>query len=111
MYGIPNCDSCKKARRWLESRDVEYHFHDLRVDGLDRTMIGRWYVTAEWKRLLNTRSTTWRNLPDEQKIGVDADGALELMLTNPTLVKRPVLEHATGIEVGFSAARYEEIVG
>ena len=106
IYGIPNCDSCKKARRFLESRDVDYNFHDVRADGVDREMLERWLRGIEWKSLLNTRSTTWRNLGDDEKSDVDKDRAVGLMLAHPTLIKRPVAESASLTTVGFSPEQY-----
>jgi arsenate reductase len=111
IYGIPNCDTCKKARRWLESHDIEHRFHDVRADGIDQDTIESWLQHVDWKTLLNTRSTTWRNLPDASKADVDVDRALSLMLEHPTLIKRPVLEHAGGVEVGFREQRYQSIAG
>ena len=106
LYGIPNCDSCKKARKHLESLNIEYAFHDLRVDGVDRDLLQRWLRTIEWRALLNTRSTTWRSLGDDEKSDVDQDRAVELMLAHPTLIKRPVAESGDRLTVGFTAERY-----
>ena len=111
VYGIPNCDKCRAARRWLKSNAVDHAFHDVRADGLDRDTIAAWMGQSDWKTLLNTRSTTWRALDDHDKADLDDDKALRLILAYPTLLKRPVLEHADGIEVGFSADRYAEIPG
>jgi Spx/MgsR family transcriptional regulator len=106
IYGIPNCDTCKKARRWLDAQRTEYRFHDVRADGIDRATLENWLTQVDLKTLLNTRSTTWRNLSGEQKANVDIDSALSLMLEHPTLIKRPVLVHEGGIEVGFKDERY-----
>ena len=111
IYGIPNCDTCKKARRWLDAHAVEYRFHDLRADGIDSVTIQRWLEQVELKTLLNTRSTTWRNLPDELKVDIDVDRASSLMLEHPTLIKRPVLVHGGGVEVGFRDERYRLLIG
>jgi arsenate reductase len=111
IYGIPNCDTCKKARRWLDAQGTEYRFHDVRADGIDRATLESWLTQVDLKTLLNTRSTTWRNLPDEEKAEVGNDRALSLMLEHPTLIKRPVLDHGGGIVVGFKEDRYREIVG
>ena len=107
LHGIPNCDSCRKARRWLDDAGKTYRFHDLRSDGLSRPMLDRWLEDTEWKSLLNTRSTTWRQLDEKSKSGLDAARAKNLMLQHPTLVKRPVLECDSGIAVGFSADQFE----
>lgn len=105
IYGIPNCDGCRKARKWLDTNGIEYEFHDLRQDGVDKTMLERWAGAVGWKALLNTRSTTWRGLPDADKQEVDEPGAIRLMAAHPTLIKRPVIEGAEGTQVGFDAMR------
>ena len=110
LYGIKNCDTVKKARVWLEQHDVAYRFHDLRADGLDAARLRGWVKTLDWKTLLNTRSTTWRQLPDADKHELDAVSAIKLMLAHPTLIKRPVLEHGTVVTVGFNATTYSRIV-
>lgn len=107
LFGIKNCDSCRNARHWLNEHHVEYHFHDLRDDGLDEVMLSRWLESLDWETLLNRRSTTWRQLSESEREPMNTERALQLMLTHPTLVKRPVLEHSTNITVGFSPARYE----
>lgn len=106
IYGIPNCDSCRKACKWLDAEHVPYHFHDLREDGIDREMLDRWLAVTDWKTLLNTRSRTWRALSDEQKTDVDQADAVRLMLAHPTLIKRPVAEAGRSVLVGFSAEDY-----
>jgi len=106
IYGIPNCDSCRKARRWLESGSVEHHFHDLRNDAIRSDVLARWAGSVGWQKLLNTRSTTWRGIPQEQREDMDEERALKLMLQHPTLIKRPVLENKNLILVGFSDESY-----
>lgn len=106
LYGIPNCDSVRKARRWLDGRGVAYVFHDFRKDGLDAKQLAGWLKQAGWETLLNRKGTTWRQLPAEQREGVDAKRAQALMLEMPTLIKRPVLETGKDLEVGFDADRY-----
>jgi len=106
LYGIPNCDTCRKARRWLSEHSVEYRFHDLRVDGLERATLERWVDHAGWKKLLNTRSTTWRNIPAAARENLDRAKALTLLLENPTLVKRPVVVFGARTLVGFDANIY-----
>ena len=90
LYGIPNCDTCRKARSFLEQEGVDYRFHDLREDGLDRAMVERWVAAAGLDALLNRRSTTWRQLPAGDRDQLTESAAIELMLAHPTLVKRPV---------------------
>lgn len=106
LYGIPNCDSCRKARKWLDSKNVAYHFHDLRADGIDRHRIREWLRAVDWKTLLNTRSTTWRELTAAEKKDLDEARAIKLLLAHPTLIKRPVLQSGETLAVGFSAEKY-----
>jgi arsenate reductase len=106
IYGIPNCDTCKKARKWLEANSVEHRFHDLRVDGLERATLTRWGRSAGWQKLLNTRSITWRGLPEAARQDINEHRPRELMLENPTLIKRPVLETKKDVLMGFSSAGY-----
>jgi len=108
LYGIKNCDTVKKARVWLEQHNVTYRFQDLRVDGLDAARLRSWVKTLGWEALLNTRSTTWRQLPDADKRDLHATSAAKLMLAHPTLIKRPVLENGTEVTAGFSAAAYSK---
>ncbi len=107
LYGIKNCDTVKKARKWLESNDVNYQFHDFRVDGLTAEMIEQWFTTVGWEKLLNKRSTTWRQLDDAQKENINEQSAASLLLNNPTLIKRPVLDNEITILVGFSEESYQ----
>ena len=109
IYGIPNCDTCRKARKWLEREGVNYRFHDVRADGLDRSSVARWAGRVGWQKLFNTRSATWRNLADAERADLDADKAVTLMLAHPTLVKRPVAESGETVLVGFSEATYAEL--
>lgn len=104
VYGIKNCDTCRKALKWLSAEGIEHTFHDFRVDGLDAAKVTRWSDAVGWEKLLNRRGTTWRNLPDSDKDGVDAASAQTLMAGNPTLIKRPVFDDGTSILVGFTAA-------
>ena len=106
IYGIPSCDTCRKARNWLTEHAKEHKFHDLREDGLDVQMLGRWAQTSDWQELLNTRSVTWRKIPEVDRSDMTKDRAFSLMLDNPTLVKRPVLESPQFIAVGFSEKRF-----
>ena len=102
IYGIPNCDSCKKAHNSLDAAGVDYRFHDVRLDGIDRADIERWLAAIDWRLLLNTRSTTGRGLDNAQKNDVDQSQAVELMLKHPTLIKRPVIQSGSEVVVGFS---------
>lgn len=110
MYGIKNCDTVKKARLWLEGRGLAYGFHDYRVDGLDPATLARWRDALGWEKLLNRGSTTFRGLPDSDKAGLDADKATALMLAQPTVIKRPVLDIDGRLTIGFKPETYEKAV-
>ena len=103
LHGIPNCDTVKKARRWLDERGVAYRFHDFRKDGLDAARLQRWIDVLGWEKLLNRSGTTFRKLPDADKDGLDAAKAKALMLDQPAMIRRPVVEGSDGVSVGFSA--------
>lgn len=109
IYGIPNCDSCRDARKWLDQHAVEHEFHDIRTDGLEIQAIHRWAKNAGWEKLLNTRSQTWRKIAQADREGIDEGRALALMFAQPTLIKRPVLEYENQVVVGFSAGEYEKL--
>lgn len=108
LYGIPNCDSVKKARRWLESENKAYNFHDFRKDGLRLEQLRHFVQHQSWENLLNRRSSTWNQLSDPEKANLCESSALELMLKYPTLIKRPVLDTGTQILIGFSAEHYQQ---
>jgi arsenate reductase (glutaredoxin) len=101
IYGLKNCDTCRKANKWLDAAGIEYHFKDVRDDGLESKTIVRWITTVGWEVLLNRRGTTWRNLADADKHEVDATKALALMSEHPALIKRPVFEINETVLVGF----------
>ncbi len=109
VFGLKNCDSCRKATKWLESEGIEFSFHDVRADGLDRQALDRWIARVGWETLLNRKSTTWRGLDDADKSDVDEAAARRLMLANPTLVKRPVIEVGRHLHVGFGPKVQEEL--
>lgn len=109
VYGLSSCDSCRAARQWLAERGVDYRFHDLRSDGLDVQTLERWAGRIDWRKLVNTRSITFRKLPEVDRGDMTWTRMLAAMLDHPTLVKRPVMEHRRFIAVGFSTAQYEEI--
>lgn len=111
VYGIKNCDTVKKARRWLEANDVAFNFHDFRADGLDQHTIETWLQNVSWEILLNKRGTTWRKLIDPRKDQLDQAIAIELMIDNPTLIKRPVLTNNDDCLVGFKEAEYAAYFG
>jgi Spx/MgsR family transcriptional regulator len=109
LYGIKNCDTVKKARRWLEDNGQEFTFHDVRTDGLDKTEVKRWLREAGFDVVVNKRSTTWKQLDDVQKDGLSEANSLDLLLANPTLIKRPVLTINNTVLVGFKADQYKVI--
>ena len=113
LYGIKNCDTVRKARKWLESSGVDYSFHDFRADGLDKKDLSAWVKSVGWEILLNKRSTTWKQLSAKDKETVDEAKAITLMLANPTLIKRPVLvfknQSGKKVHVGFKPAEYEKL--
>lgn len=101
LYGIPNCDTVKKARAWLDGRGQAYAFHDYKKAGIDAARLRGWVGAAGWEVLLNRAGTTFRKLPDADKTGLDADKAVALMLAQPSMIKRPVVEHNGGLLIGF----------
>ena len=109
VYGIPNCDTVKKARRWLDANGIDHGFHDLRADGVTPDMLARWAADAGWHSLLNKRSTTFRKLDNSVKEQAvqDRDTALALMMQHPTLIKRPVLEIEGRVLIGFNESEWE----
>ena len=102
LYGIPNCDTVKKARKWLDARGLDYAFHDYKKEGADAGKLASWSDAAGWEVLLNKRGTTFRNLDDADKADLDRDKAIELMVAHPSMIKRPVVEYDGGVLVGFS---------
>ena len=107
IHGIKNCDTMKKARAWLDKRGVEYAFHDYKTQGIARERLERWEKKVGWEILLNRAGTTFRELPDNDKNGLDAKKALALMLAQPSMIKRPVLELPGGkLLVGFFPETY-----
>lgn len=109
LYGIKNCDTVKKARVWLDSRGVAFTFHDYKVAGIARETLIGWARIAGWEALLNRAGTTFRKLADEDKEGMDEAKAIALMLAQPSMIKRPVLDVSGKLLVGFRPAEYEKI--
>jgi arsenate reductase len=110
IYGIRNCDTMKKARDWLDAHDVAYEFHDYKAAGIDRPSLERWMKTVGWEALLNRAGTTFRKLPDAARKDLDERKALALMLEQPSMIKRPVLERDRTLLVGFTAERYSALI-
>ncbi|MBK1622934.1 ArsC family reductase [Afifella marina] len=111
IYGIKNCTTMKKARAWLDEHQVDYAFHDYKTAGIDETRLRGWADAAGWEKLLNRAGTTFRKLPDEKKADLDRDKAIALMLEQPSMIKRPVLEASDGLLVGFKPEEYEKALG
>ena len=107
FYGIPNCDTVKKARDWLANKGITYTFHDYKKQGTDATRIASWVEQAGWEKVLNRAGTTFKKLPDADKQGLDAAKAVAVMAANPSCIKRPVLEYPGGILVGFKLDEWE----
>jgi len=108
IYGIKNCETMKKALAWLDDHGVRYDFHDYKTAGIDVAKLKDWAKQVGWKALLNTRGTTWRKLSPSQQANLDEAKAMRLMSENPSLIKRPVLDHGGELMVGFIPERYSE---
>jgi arsenate reductase len=106
IYGIKNCDTMRKARAWLETRDVAYTFHDYKLQGVERRKLEGWVGEVGWDRLLDRSGTTFRKLPDTDKVDLDEAKAIALMLAQPSLIKRPVLEASGQLTIGFKPEIY-----
>ncbi|RJF95381.1 ArsC family reductase [Noviherbaspirillum saxi] len=110
LYGIPNCDTVKKARTWLDQNGIPYSFHDFKKAGLSEDIVHAWLAHVQWDTLVNRKGTTWRALADERKASViDAGSAVALMLESPSVIKRPVLVDGKSAHVGFSDALYRQV--
>lgn len=109
LYGIRNCDTVRKARAWLESRGTPYAFHDYKVAGIDRARLEAWCAELGWEALLNRAGTTFRKLPPHERENLNQEKALALMLAQPSLIKRPVLDLGARRLVGFDPKRYESL--
>lgn len=109
IYGLATCDTTRAARKWLDANSVKHSFHDVREDGLTRPLVERWVKALGWEKVLNKASTTWRELPENEKAAVDEKKAIALLLAHPTLVKRPVLDRGGELSLGFKPAGYEEL--
>lgn len=109
IYGLSNCDTIKKARRWLSDNGIEYRFHDYRRDGLTQEQLQSWVQELDWELLLNKRGTTWRNLPEKQKQNINKTSALALMVEHPAMIKRPLLDTGEEKHLGFKPDLYKKI--
>ncbi len=112
IYGIPNCDTVKKARKWLDTNGIDYTFHDYKKEGADAEKVSGWIADKGVDVVLNKRGTTFRKLTDSEKSAADDPGkATELLVANPSMIKRPVVEYAGGILVGFKEADWAAALG
>ena len=111
IYGIKNCDTMKKARAWLETHRVAYSFHDYKVEGIDKKRLETWAKSVGWETLLNRAGTTFRKLPEKDRQGLTAAKAIVLMLDQPSMIKRPVLDLGSKLVVGFKPEIYKAEVG
>jgi arsenate reductase len=111
IYGIKNCDTMKKARAWLDARGIAYAFHDYKAAGIARGTLESWVGAVGWETLLNRAGTTFRKLPEEDKDGLNENKAIALMLAQPAMIKRPVLDHGGALLVGFKPEAYAAAFG
>ena len=109
LYGIKNCDTVKKARKWVDQHGVDYRFHDFREDGLDEDAVRGWLEELGWETLVNRRSTSWKALDEHTRQDMNAQTALSAIMEQPTLIKRPLLDTGHERFTGFSAASYQTI--
>ena len=108
LYGIKNCDTIKKAKKWLNQNKIEFKFHDHRSDGINKEQLFLWCEELGWEQVLNRRGTTWRKLEDDVKTGINETLAIELMLDQPAMIKRPILDLGERRVLGFKDALYQE---
>lgn len=109
LYGIKNCDTVRAARRWLDEQQIEYHFQDVRDSPLSRQQIEQWIDELGYQKLVNKRSTSWKQLSEQQREQLDANSAVDLLLATPTLMKRPLLDTGRARHLGFSAESYRSL--
>ena len=107
LFGIKNCDTVKKARKWLEANNSDYTFHDFRSDGITAAQVQHWLAALGWETLINKRSTTWQQLDNDTKLNLNNSSAVDVILASPTLIKRPLIELNGAFSVGFKAAEFE----
>jgi arsenate reductase len=110
IFGIKSCDTCQRARRFLDSRDLQYRFHDVRIDGLNIQMLERWSDHVDWEKLVNRKSLTWRKIPESDRNNLNRSRALALLMDYPTLLKRPIFEADGFFALGFSEKRFDDFL-
>lgn len=109
LFGIPNCDTIKKAKKWLEANQIEYTFHDYRKNGITHEMVTHFCSELGWENVLNKRGTTYRQLDDATKASLNEDVAIKLLVEHPAMIKRPILEKDEQLHLGFKAETYESL--
>lgn len=109
LYGIKNCDTIKKARKWLTENGIEHTFHDVRSDGIDAETIESWIQQAGWETVLNRRGTTWRRLDSAVQESTNRDNVVALLAAHPAMIKRPVLDVGGAVTIGFKDNQYQAI--
>lgn len=111
LYGIPNCDTVKKARTWLEGKGQVYDFHDYKKAGIDTARLAGWCDALGWETVLNRAGTTFKKLDEADKTGIDQAKAINLMIAQPSMIKRPIVEHDGGLLAGFKVEQWEKVLG
>lgn len=109
LYGIPNCSTVKKARAWLEKNKIPYEFHDYKKQGVDAAKLEKWVQKHGWEEILNKKGMTWRNLPENQKTNITLAKAIKIMIANPSIIKRPIVEKGQKRVIGFDETEYKKI--
>jgi Spx/MgsR family transcriptional regulator len=111
VYGIPSCDTVKKARAWLDAHGIDYRFHDYKREGIDEGRLRAWVGELGWETLVNRRGTTWRQLPETVRANMDTETAIRVMLETPSIIRRPLLDTGIIRHAGFSETDYERLFG
>lgn len=111
LYGIPNCDTVKKSRTWLAENGLVHDFHDYKKSGIDAASLSKWCAVFGWEKVLNRAGTTFKKLPDSDKAGLDEAKAIALMIAQPSMIKRPIVEHPGGYLIGFKPDEWTIISG
>lgn len=111
MFGIPNCDTVRKARRWLDARDIVYAFHDYKKQGIDAGQLRQWIESYGWQKILNRSGTTFRKLPDSDKADIDPEKAAQLMQAHNSLIRRPIIVNGGDVLIGFDPETYARAFG
>ena len=109
LYGIPNCDTVKKARAWLDAKGITYVFHDYKKAGITADKLAHWCGVGGWETVLNRAGTTFKKLPEAAKADLDQANAIALMVEQPSMIKRPIVEHGGGLLVGFKEAQWQAV--